>query len=238
MRPSRLLTIAALALGMPAAPAQATAVLIDDSDFVLAPTFSNVSIFRFELLLDEPIVPGGTYRETTVARLDYRVFGSLAAGTPSGFPAFFLMRDMDGEEFRDQGSSLDFEVSAAADLSDGLQLSELAGAGAVFTLNAREIGTGRFHPPILILNADGTGLMRNSDNFGGVNSGNGKFVDVDIGEEYVLELSFDPAELTLARGPFGPSPSPAGEVPLPAAGGLLAAAGCLLTAIRRRRRFR
>ena len=141
------------------------------------------------------------YSTPTRAGFEYQVNGSLASGTPSGFPAFFLVRDIGGAEFYAQGSSLDFEISALADLSDGLQLSELVGSAGVFVFDGHETGTGRYHPSLFELNSDGTGLIRNSDNTGGINPGNGQPVDVEIGDEYVTELSFDPATLTLVPEP-------------------------------------
>jgi hypothetical protein len=131
--------------------------------------------------------------------------------TPSGFAAFNLMRVIEGDEFYEQGSALDFEISASADLSDGLQVSELVGEAAVFVFDGRELETGRYHPALLELNADGTGLLRNSNNMGGINPASMEEVDVMIGEEYVTELSFDPTALTIA-------------VPQPSAGLLTGAA--------------
>jgi hypothetical protein len=66
--------------------------------------------------------------------VDYTVFGVLdSEPTPSGFPAFDLRRNaITDEEFYGQGSSFDFGISASADLSDALQLSELS----IFTFNA------------------------------------------------------------------------------------------------------
>lgn len=51
------------------------------------------------------------------------------------------------------------------------------------------------------LNSDGTGLFQNSNNMGGINPGNGLEVDVDFGEEYISELSFDPAAFTIGTVP-------------------------------------
>lgn len=90
-----------------------------------------------------------------------------------------------------------FEVDITADLSDGLQVSELVGTGIVFEFDGREVGTGRYHPAIVQLNADGTGSIRNSNNTGGINPGSGMEVDVDFGEEYITELTFIPSTLTL-----------------------------------------
>lgn len=112
-------------------------------------------------------------------------FGSLTPGTPSAFSAFNLQRTISGAEFYAQGSSLSFEIAAGADLTDGLQVGELAGANPVFLFNGREVGTGRYHPALFQLNNDGTGSIRNSNNMGGVNPGSGEIVDVSEGEEYI-----------------------------------------------------
>ena len=119
------------------------------------------------------------------------MFGFLTT-TPSGFPAFSLERTIAGDEFYDQGSSLEFEIQWGADLSDGLQVSELAGTGTVFRFNGREVDTGRYHRSLVELNADGTGRILNSNNTGGINPGSLRVVDVDFGEEYATELTFDP----------------------------------------------
>lgn len=147
--------------------------------------------------------PGVSYSDPTLNSVDYNVFGTLEPGTPSGFRAFNLERPLQGEvltgaEFYAQGSSLSFAVSPAADLSDGLQVSELSGSDPVFVFDGREVDTGRYHPALLELNIGGTGSIRNSNNMGGVNPGSGEVVDVDVGEEYVTQLSFNPATLTIA----------------------------------------
>ncbi|MFT5488752.1 MAG: hypothetical protein ACI9MU_003680, partial [Alphaproteobacteria bacterium] len=113
-------------------------------------------------------------------------------------------------DFYSQGSALSFGVSALADLSDGLQVSELVGVDPVFLFNGREVGTGRYHPALFQLNADGTGSIRNSDNFGGTNPSSGMVVDVEFGEEYITELTFDASRLTLATA----VPEPSAGLPL------------------------
>ena len=77
---------------------------------------------------------------------------------------------------------MSFEVSAAADLTDGLQASELIGTDPVFVFNGLKIGTGQYHPALFQLDADGTGRIRNSDNIGGINPGSGVVVDVEPGK--------------------------------------------------------
>ena len=92
-----------------------------------------------------------------------------------------------------------FEIGAGADFSDGLQFSELVGGSEpIFVLNAREVDTGRYHPPIVELRADGTGRMQNSNNFGGINPSTEMMVDVDFGQEYISNLAFTPANFTMA----------------------------------------
>ena len=112
-----------------------------------------------------------------------------------------MERTIGGAEFYDQGdgqSSLNFEIASTADLSDGVQFSELVGDASAFVLNAREVGTGRYHPALLELNADGTGRILNSNNFGGINPGSGEEVNVDFGEEYIVNLTFDPSLTIIA----------------------------------------
>lgn len=166
------------------------------SDFGLNPTFSEVRKFAFSIDLAVPVTAGSSYSNPELTRVDYNVSGKLD-GTPSGFPAFNLVRAILGSVFYSQGSSMAFEVDITADLSDGLQVSELVGTGIVFEFNGREVDTGRYHPAIVQLNADGTGSIRNSNNTGGINPGSGLEVDVDFGEEYITELTFTPSTLTL-----------------------------------------
>ena len=134
---------------------------------------------------------------------------------------------MDGAEFYTQGSSLSFTVDAAADLSDGLQVSELGGSNPVFLFNGREVGTGRYHPALFQLKADGTGSIRNSNNMGGINPGSGEEVDVYFGEEYITELTFDPTALTLIA-----------PIPEPSTLTLLLPAGIIIFRLRRYSRRR
>jgi len=124
------------------------------------------------------------------------------------FPAFNLVRAITGADFYAQGSSLSFEIAAGADLSNGLQMSELVGSGPVFVFNGREVDTGRYHPALFQLNSDGTGSIRNSNNMGEntLNPSTGELVDVDFGDEYITNLTFDPNQLTISAA-----------VPVPAA---------------------
>ena len=174
------------------------------SDFAVDPIFSTVVNFDFVLDIAGPLATG-IYDNPTINFVDYEVIGSLAPTTPSGFPSFTLRRPenggtLTGLAFYAQGSSLNFEIASSADLSDGLQLSELVGTDSVFVFNGREVETGRYHPALFELNSDGSGRIQNSNNLSEVvtNPGNGQTVDVDFGDEYITDLSFDPNLLTLA----------------------------------------
>lgn len=210
------------------AQAQAATVSFSASDFVITPVYSNVTTFTFTIELQGGLLAGSSYDNSSVVSVQYNVFGLLAAGTPSGFAAFNLQRTITGNDFTSQGSSLDFTIAATADLSDGLQASELDGAGSVFVFNGREVGTGRYHPPLVTLNSDGSGSIMNSNNTGGINPATGNVVNVDFAEEYESALQFTPAALTLA--------SASAAVPLPAAGLLYPFALLLMGFTARRQR--
>jgi hypothetical protein len=186
-------------------PVSAWAELIEfeANDFTVTPAFSNVQTFQFSIELAVELMPGVVYLNPEIIGIEYSVSGLLADNTPSGFPGFALERTIVGEEFYTQGSSMSFEIVASADLTDGLQVSELVGDGLVFLFNAREVDTGRYHPPLFQLNAGGSGSIQNSNNLGGINPSSGEVVDVDFGEEYITELDFDPAALSLT----GPIPN-------------------------------
>jgi hypothetical protein len=172
------------------------------SDFTVTPTFSDVQTFQFSFDLAAELMPGVVYLNPEINGIEYSVSGALA-DTPSGFPAFALQRTIVGEEFYTQGSSMSFEIAASADLTDGLQISELVGDRLVFLFDAREVDTGRYHPALFQLNADGSGSIQNLNNLGGINPGSGEEVNVGYGEEYITELGFDPAALSLT----GPIPN-------------------------------
>lgn len=191
-----------LALLLVAGTAHAFTLSFSAADFGLNPTFNNVQNFTFSIEVAGPLIPG-VYANPELVGVSYQVKGTLS-GTPSGFLAFNLVRNIGGAEFYTQGSSLNFEISAGADLTDGLQAFELVGGSSFFVFNGREVGTGRYHPALFELNSDGTGLLRNSNNFGGTNPMTGKTVDVQIGDEYVTELTFDPGTLDLAAPPLCP----------------------------------
>ena len=187
--------------------AQAAVITFSDVDFGKTPIFNNVQAFSFTIDISGPLTAGLSYNNPSLNSVEYSVSGSLLPdGSPSGFPRFNLERNISGADFYAQGSSLNFEIAASADLSNGLQVSELVGSDPVFFFDGREVGTGRYHPALFQLNSDGTGSIRNSNNSGGTNPSSGEVVDVDFGEEYITDLTFDPGQLTLAAA-----------VPVPAA---------------------
>ncbi len=181
-----------LAATFPGVSAHAFQLTIVSQSFQTTPVFSQVTDFSFTIDIDAPLAPGA-FVNPAIGSVDYRVSGTLEPGTPSGFATFALERNISGTEFYGQGSSLSFEISPNAVLIDGLQAAELVGGGVVFTFNGREIDTGRFHPALLELRADGTGRIQNSNNVPNLNPLN----EVDFGEEYITDLAFDPGNLTL-----------------------------------------
>jgi hypothetical protein len=211
-------TALALGLVMAGAYSQANAFVlhIQSPDFITTRIFSTVTTFAFTIFVDEPLAAGTTYSDPSIQGVDYTVTGALSSAATSGIVGGFLLQrpshppvggTFSGSEFYGQGSSLQFATLPSANLIDGLQVNELAdlGGGLVFELDAREVGTGRYHPPILQLFNDGTGLFRNSNNSGGTNPVTGQVVDVDYGDEYITELAFDPQALTLVQGISAPA---------------------------------
>lgn len=186
---------------------QAAVISFSNADFGMTPAFSNVQTFSFTIDIDGPLA-AGVFNNPSLNSVEYNVSGALASGTPSGFPAFNLVRTITGADFYAQGSSLSFEIAAGADLSNGLQVSELVGSAPVFVFNGREVDTGRYHPALFQLNSDGTGRIRNSNNMGEntPNPSTGELVNVDFGKEYITNLTFDPSQLTISAA-----------VPVPAA---------------------
>jgi hypothetical protein len=166
-----------------------------NSDFQISNTFSDVDIFNIRVEIAAPLMVG-VYNNPDIINVTYQVMGNLVPGTPSGFPAFNLERSISGTEFYAQGSSLSFEISPTAVLTDGIQVAELVGDGVVLTFNAREIDNGRFHPALFELNADGTGRIQNSNNIHTLDPLN----EVDFGEEYITDLMFDPGNTTVIIG--------------------------------------
>ncbi|MBT8149429.1 MAG: hypothetical protein KJO24_05825, partial [Gammaproteobacteria bacterium] len=156
----------------------ASVISFSSGDVVITGTpEGNVLFWEFEIdLASSPSV--GANANPAINAVDYAVSGSLDSGNPSGFSAFNLLSEhinapgltpLTGAQYYGNGGSLDFIVNAGANLLDGLQVSELDllpsqgypapvdDANAVFVLNTREDGTGRYHPPIVILRNDGTG---------------------------------------------------------------------------------
>lgn len=209
-----------------ASPANFT-LSLSSADFGAAgitPEFSQVRNFSFDLHLAGPLGPGFSYGNRSLLDIEYRVSGRLDA-TPSGFPAFALDRSRGGregsitpEDWLAQSSRLAFEISATANLLDGVQLSELvtnAKTGTLLVIDGREKGrldVARYHPPQLLLYPDGTGLLWNSNNSSGgtgtTNPGSGLTVDLDFGDEYITHLRFDPAALTIIGAPPVVVPEP------------------------------
>jgi hypothetical protein len=224
MHRTALVAATLLSAAVSAPQAQAARIAFAKADFAETNVFNRLRSWSFDIDLTGPLVAGQSYAATDVALVRYDVYGILDSPTPSGFPAFDLRRTITGPDFIAQGSSLSLTIRPDADLSDGLQAGELAGSGAdtVFRFYGVEIGTGRYHPADLVLRADGTGRLQNADNRGGINPGSREEVDVDFGDEYIVDLAFDPAALTLAA------------VPVPGGLVLLLSAGAALAALQRR----
>ncbi len=174
----------------------------NQSDFIVTPQFNDVRTFSFDILF-EGNLRTGAFTESDLLSVNYAVSGDLTEPTPSDFDYFPLERTIDGDEFRDQGSSLSFEILSTADLTDGVQLSELAvvNANNVFTFNAREVNTGRFHPALVEISADGSGKIQNSNNQ--INNNN----TIDFGAEYISNLAN--TRLNLIETETSPSDRPA-----------------------------
>ena len=185
--------------------ASAFTVSISSDDFVTMPEFSEVETFNFAISIDETF-GAGSFQNPMLESVVYQVQGVLEPGTPSTFPAFDLQRTITGTDFYDQGSSLNFEISTVADLSDGLQADELMpnSEGVIFTFNGREVDNGRFHPALFVLNQDGTGSIRNSNNVPMLDP----LLEVDFGAEYITNITFDAGNLTLVEALPSASPTP------------------------------
>ncbi len=194
LRPLWMLAlVAALQLATPLAYAQSSLLTTSNEDFVLTPVRSDIELFSFNIELDLALVAGMRYENPPMQRMDYRIFGNLEAGTPSGFESFDLQREFEGNAFYEQGSSLVFEISPSAVLDDGIQLAELAGESVVLLFEGRESATGRFHPARLVLRADGTGQLLNSNNQLDEDAAS----TIDAGSEYIIDLAFDPGNTTV-----------------------------------------
>jgi len=189
-----------------AALADTMTLSLSSSDFILTPQFSDIDFFTIDVEIDRPLA-SGLYVNPRIIDVTYQVRGTLAPGTPSGKLTVNLQRYMSGAEFYAQGSSLRFEISRNAVLIDGVQVDELVGTGAVLTFNAREINTGRYDPPQLVLNSNGTGQIQNANNIPSVEP----LVTVGLGEEYITDLRFDPGNTTVITASGGPVIGPGGN---------------------------
>ncbi len=165
--------------------------------------YSSVTSFSISIEVLEPLA-SGAFVNPALGDIEFLIRGTLDPTTPARManPLFtgFAVDDLAtlrGQDFYDLGNALSFEIAGGADLTDGLQVSELVGPGLVFEFDGRELGTGRYHPPILQLFSDGTGSLRNSNNTGGINPFTGVEVNAMVGDEYIAELTFDPAAMTL-----------------------------------------
>jgi len=185
-------TCAVLALVCQSTYAQTMILSTSSNDYEVFESFNDVRDFAIEIEIDAPLA-AGVYNNPPIINITYEVSGTLTEPTPSEFSAFALERSISGEEFYAQGSFLNFEISEAADLSDGVQADELESPGVILSLNARETNTGRFHPPLFVLNADGSGQIQNSNN----TPSESPLVQVGLGEEYITNLEFDLGNLTL-----------------------------------------
>lgn len=202
-----------------------------NADYQLTNAFSDVDIFSITVVIDAPMAPG-VYVNPNIISVSYSVSGALTPGTPSGFQNFALQRDISGDEFYAQGSSLSFEISPLASLADGVQIAELVGNDIVLTYNAREVGNGRFHPALFELRANGTGQIQNSDNVITENP----FQQINFGDEYVNDLLFDPGNTTVITGSQQGRSGGGSYSPIYLA--ILFMVGLLLTASRARRSAR
>jgi len=178
-------------------------ISFSSNDFQITNVFSDVDTFSILIEIDMPLA-SGTYVNPDIVAVSYSVSGSVTPGTPSGFTNFALQRDMTGDEFYAQGSSISFEIAAGAVLTDGVQVDELVGNGIVFTMNAREVGNGRFHPALLEIDSNGTGRIQNSDNV----IVEVPLQQVNFGDEYITDLMFDPGNTTLIIETPAPPPPP------------------------------
>ena len=212
---ARLLSVLFLCGIAPISVAQTMTLSLSSDQFQVTPVFSNVDEFTVLVEVDAPLA-AGIFNNPDIVEVAYTVTGDLAAGTPSGFPGFALVRTISGTEFYAQGSSLSFEIAADAVLDDGVQIAELAGNLIVLTFNGREVGNGRFHPALLELSADGTGRIQNSNNI----VTEVPLQQVAFGEEYITDLMFDPGNTTLI--------GVGGNPPADRRGGSGAASGLLL----------
>jgi hypothetical protein len=200
--PPSVLLVILYALLASTANAQTMTLATSSDDYIKNLVFSEVQTFNINIVINEAL-ERRIYNNPEITRVSYQVSGTLEPGTPSGFESFNLERDISGEEFYAQGSSLSFEISPTAVLSDGVQAAELVGQGVILTFNAREIDTKRFHPPLFELYSNGSGRLQNSNNTPTLDP----LVTVDFGEEYITDLGFDPGNTTLITETPDPPPN-------------------------------
>ncbi len=189
-----LCLIAVLGLSILSLPLYAQTMLLVTSsiDYDVTNIASDVDDFDFSIEINAPLA-AGVYSNPPIISVNYRVSGSLSPDTPSGFESFALEREITGEEFYAQGSSLQFEIAESAVLDDGVQIAELAGSDVVFRFDGREIDNGRFHPALFELRANGTGSIQNSNNTPTLDP----LLEIEPGAEYINDLVFDPGNTTL-----------------------------------------
>ena len=201
--PSQLLMLVLVSNALAQTLYADTVISISSADFTTTSVYNNVASFNFEIILAGTLAPGLSYTNPPLRNVSYTVVGVLPSPTPSGFSGFNLVRNnIDGAEFYNLSpeSGISFSISSTADLSDGLQLNELSGSTDALILNAREFNQnpGRYHPPILRLNADGSGSVANANNQSTFPNppppmGSGMLVNVAVGDEYDVNLTASPA---------------------------------------------
>lgn len=208
-----------------AAPVSAFTISLSSDVFETANTiYSDVRSFSIDIEMEGDLEAGRVYDNGSVISVAYIVNGNLAAGTPSGFPAFALNRTSAGEgaisgtEWISQGSSILFEVAATANLLDGLQVSDLVvgPSDSVLKIDAREFerpDVSRYHPPFFILRANGTLLLKNSNNSSGdsgtINPQTGESVDLDYADEYMTSFRSSSKAEPITIAPPVPEPGAA-----------------------------
>ena len=177
------------------ASAQAFTLSFSSNNLQVDPIFSDVRFFSFDIDISGPLVRG-RYVNPRINRITYQIRGNLLPGTPSGVPAFNLRRTISGSQFYRQGGSLVFEIARTAVFSDGVQIGELIGnfgGGPIFTLNLRETGTGRYHPPYFQFFSNGFGRVRNADNIPRLSPR----IIVGFGDEYDSRFFYDSGNYTI-----------------------------------------
>jgi hypothetical protein len=85
---------------------QAAVITFSAVDFGKTPTFNNVLTFSFMIDVDGPLAAGVVFNNPSLNSVEYNVSGQLPSGTPSGFPAFSLVRTISGADFYAQGARL------------------------------------------------------------------------------------------------------------------------------------